>query len=574
MFSRITPKKQAAQKSHKTEEAAYDSPLSELTQRLDRLKEIIEKTKNVYLESIQPETSTPSSSRRANLVNSLKRLGNIRGGPQQDTSATPLTSMASATSPLSQTSPASAGSAGSKSFVRRKTPDAQFIPMDEGEEVEVVEIIRRLAELVVVGERAAASAAEHNESLRKAAEKQHWGDDILEEQESVLKLKGRNIETDKYISLFENFFERNGLSLIVQIVTGASFASTYSTNSSHGGGGEEMHMAEVDHDVRLLPPLPIATQAVQSVSILVQNVSRATSLYFILSNNHVNQLIDFPLELYHVAERKKHNQENNGMSPRRFGSPELAELTTHFVTFLKSLALRMNVETLQFFLTYPTNENLEQNGKKSSSERLSSSENPQDVEDQPLDEVETNSTNPSARAEINAPVSVKEVQVCFPLYARALEFCAAHQDNFVRLTAMNICLNTLRLAVVTPDAEGDVSMDDENGLSPDGVLHNAKPLPFRIRLHIAQHVCAPSRVEGLVSPIFTKLAQLWGMLEEQFRAIEMSSASRTDVDGSTKEKVAKAKERARRQKLADSLNDVAASIQDELLLLEDVLKVN
>ena len=105
-------------------------------------------------------------------------------------------------------------------------------------------------------------------------------------------------------------------------------------------------------------------------------------------------------------------------------------------------------------------------------------------------------------------------------------------------------------------------------------LHNAKPLPFRIRLHVAQHVCAPSRVEGLVSPIFTKLAQLWGMLEEQFRAIEMSSASRIDGDGTAKEKVAKAKERARRQKLADSLNDIAASIQDELLLLEDVLKVN
>jgi hypothetical protein len=37
----------------------------------------------------------------------------------------------------------------------------------------------------------------------------------------------------------------------------------------------------------------------------------------------------------------------------------------------------------------------------------------------------------------------------FPLYARALEFCNSNQDSFVRLTAMNICLNTLRLAAIS-----------------------------------------------------------------------------------------------------------------------------
>ena len=100
----------------------------------------------------------------------------------------------------------------------RKDPDARFIPMDYEEEIEAVEIIRRVAELVVVGERAAASAAEHTEKLRKVAEKQTWGDDITEEQEEALKMRGRSAETEKYISLFENFFERNGLSFIVQIV--------------------------------------------------------------------------------------------------------------------------------------------------------------------------------------------------------------------------------------------------------------------------------------------------------------------------------------------------------------------
>ena len=34
------------------------------------------------------------------------------------------------------------------------------------------------------------------------------------------------------------------------------------------------------------------------------------------------------------------------------------------------------------------------------------------------------------------------------------------------------------------------------------------------------HVCAPSWVERLVSPIFTKVAQLWILLEEQFRGLD------------------------------------------------------
>ena len=33
---------------------------------------------------------------------------------------------------------------------------------------------------------------------------------------------------------------------------------------------------------------------------------------------------------------------------------EVTELTTHSISFLKPLAMRMNSETLQFFLSYPT----------------------------------------------------------------------------------------------------------------------------------------------------------------------------------------------------------------------------
>jgi hypothetical protein len=56
----------------------------------------------------------------------------------------------------------------------------------------------------------------------------------------------------------------------------------------------------------LLPPPTIATQAIQSISILIQNVSRATSLYFLLSNDIVNELIQLPIESYRHAATGQH----------------------------------------------------------------------------------------------------------------------------------------------------------------------------------------------------------------------------------------------------------------------------
>jgi hypothetical protein len=589
MFSRrLSPKNQLPKK----EESAYGTPISELSQRLDRLEGLIQQTKDAYIESIQPPPPLPPS-RASMVVNSLKKL---RKKDAPDDGITAPEIIISSKSDAPTTPP--------RNFRNKNDPEAKFILMESEREEEMVEIIRRIAELVVIGERAAASEAEHREKL-KSAEEKDWGSELEEKEGAIRKLKDRSTENDKYIALFDHFFERNGLALITDIVTGAAFILTTDTDDADQST-ENLKKVQDDDNCMLLPPIPIATQAVQSVSIMVQNVSRATSLYFILSNNHVNQLIDFPLEHYHVAERKKHNQQSNGMSPRRFGSPELAELTTHFVSFLKSLALRINVETLQFFLTYPSDDDDDAFIVEKEVAPSSTDENPQDTmpdEDMPLDEARPlhkydskyNEDGPMDEAafkrksappkEMDRPVRVKEVQVRFPLYARALEFCSAHQENFIRVTAMNICLNTLRIASVRSPDETEVLMDERiefaQGDSPDGVLHNAKPLPLRERLAIAQHVCTPSRVELLISPIFTKLAQMWGMLEELFREVDVSktkdrSGLRGDTDrGKTaaNEKVARAKEKARRQKSLTAFNAIADSLQDELLLLEDVLNV-
>lgn len=470
-----------------------------------------------------------------------------------------------------------------------KKGDAQFMPIVE--EDECVEIIRRVAELVIIGERVVSTQIDKEDKKKKHQAKQGWGDSIMEDETIEFNAR-REMEagSEAYAGIFDLFFERNGLGTIIDILTGKVFqqaaavpespvaaAAASSSNNKNSGDGtsadssdkdttaedgdtfedakEHEHSDNSDTDGRnksyqdftedrvnvlckLLPSIKVATQAVQSISILVQNVSRATSLYFVLSNNYINELIDLPLHFYSKAERKHH-----GNLPlaggRHFSTPELAELTTHFVTFLKSLAMRMNTETLQFYLRYPSDKESKDN--------------------------EGESEETKARA------------IEFPLYARALDFCAAHHDNFVRLTAMNICMNTLRLTTVplVPVVSDDQEEPDaEMGSSPDGVLHNANPLPFRERLAIATHTCAPSRVGRLASPIFTKLSNSWCLLQEKFLdldtppvEVEIGSSSRKHANAVPLNPI---KERERKH---NAFKDAAATVQDQLLILDDLLKV-
>lgn len=597
----------------------FAEPLDELTHLLDKLEALIENTMDEYVESILPPPAEPQT-KRASVLDSLKKFRSKRLSEGEESSTPPpssefkekdatvvpetpeSSSSAVPSTPLSKT-PSKRGSLlrSSSFFLGSKGIDAKFITMGNEKVDQTVEVVRRIAELVVFGERLAGSAERQKQKLDKIAEKQKAGDELMEEEEEAINKQGQDNETEKYTAIFEHFFERNGLELITKLLTGKCFDLTThevkprvipdSEKIGESSDQEVVEIREIDlleHNYMLLPPLPIAIQAFQSVSILVQNVSRATSLFFILSNNYVNQLINFPLEQYHVAERRKLNQETSMMSPRRFGSPELAEMTTHFVTFLKSLALRVNIETLQFFLTYPPDAPVEEIEDESSPDEPDhfADNNPQDMDDdgdRPLDEIASNSAvKPTKR--VSTPVKVKTVTAEFPLYERALEFCSAHHDSFVRVTAMNICMNILRLPTVRPagDAVDGDGADFATGSSPDGVLHNAKALPMKERLAIAQFVCYPPRVERLASPIFTKLAQIWGVIEEQFRAMDSPLDNAPDIQdaddtkgkrNSSNEKVMRAKEKARRQKSSHSFDDMAFNLQDELLLLEDILKV-
>jgi len=75
----------------------------------------------------------------------------------------------------------------------------------------------------------------------------------------------------------------------------------------------------------------------------------------------------------------------------------------------------------------------------------------------------------------------------FPLYRRALDFCNHFQDGFVRVTAMNICLNTCFFANNLEQAEKE---------------------------KIKRFVEKFERVEQLVTPIFQKLTQFFLKLQE------------------------------------------------------------
>ncbi|CAH0520465.1 unnamed protein product [Peronospora belbahrii] len=75
------------------------------------------------------------------------------------------------------------------------------------------------------------------------------------------------------------------------------------------------------------PSFPVQVQLLQTMSILVQNIATRTSLYYILSNNYINRLLECP-----------------------FAVESDDDVRDWYVTLLKALSLRLNEETVQFFL--------------------------------------------------------------------------------------------------------------------------------------------------------------------------------------------------------------------------------
>lgn len=565
------------------EQKKEQTPLEELRTAISRIESLIEQSKSAWIASNEEESKSNNNS-----------------------SSPSPSSSSSSSKPKAQfisfdNSNNNASATGSSNERNKSNNSSGGV----GEE-EWIELIRRVSELVVHDERASS----------------------LSDQE------------DNQFALFELFCEKNVLGLIVNIVTGVAFITNKETEKDFDN---EADGKDSGNKIVLLPSLPIATQAIQSISILVQNVSRATSLYFLLSNNRINELICLPLELYGIAAESETGQMNsvNNFSYSTHQNGELAELTTYFITFLKSLAMRMNAETLQFFLSYKEESNRNESGTSSTASSRHFSSN--------VGEGNGDSTN---KTNVDIKHTLK-TEVDFPLYARALDFCDRGGDSFVRVTAMNICLNTIRLAtVIAPSPEvfdhlsflqsnqdnqegldgsidGDKIIDNDDyslgssvgtpierkgsnaslkSLSsaksqssvntplkqktPDADLTNVD-LPTRERIAIANHVCAPSRIEALVAPIFMQLTHLCGALEEAFHEMERldfafslsntsgpssTSADNKKNDDSSSENTKNTNityEEYNRQhkKLSYNVEDISSDLCNELMLLDDLLEV-
>ncbi|KAG5467038.1 hypothetical protein LSCM1_01218 [Leishmania martiniquensis] len=74
-----------------------------------------------------------------------------------------------------------------------------------------------------------------------------------------------------------------------------------------------------------LTPSSIKLQSLQSVTVMLQNLSRASSIYYMCSNNHINRMVAVEFDIH-----------DDGF-------------VSMYVSFLKSLALRCTPSTVQFF---------------------------------------------------------------------------------------------------------------------------------------------------------------------------------------------------------------------------------
>ena len=75
-------------------------------------------------------------------------------------------------------------------------------------------------------------------------------------------------------------------------------------------------------------PSRVQVQVIQSLGILVGNTKSTQMIFYLLSNNHINDLIVHPLD-FHIEE-----------------------VLSHYISFLKTLSLRLDLQTIQVPSSY------------------------------------------------------------------------------------------------------------------------------------------------------------------------------------------------------------------------------
>eukprot|EP00960_Hanusia_phi_P068301 766808-Hanusia_phi.AAC.4 len=86
---------------------------------------------------------------------------------------------------------------------------------------------------------------------------------------------------------------------------------------------------------------PMKVQILQSLSIFFQNINNSSLIFYLLSNDHVNELITHRFDFQdEVNVARLHYEAMNGLEQ---------ELMAYYISFLKALSLRVNADTIHFF---------------------------------------------------------------------------------------------------------------------------------------------------------------------------------------------------------------------------------
>jgi len=136
----------------------------------------------------------------------------------------------------------------------------------------------------------------------------------------------------------------------------------------------------------------VAVQLLQSLSILVQNTRRETSIYYLFSNNYINDLME--------------------LKQFDFGVDE--EVLAWYISFLKAISLSLNERTIQFF-----------------------------VSDAPEAALEVASGRRRGEANDGATAPLL-VPAAFSLYSQLIRY-VQHQDSMVRAAARVATLNVFQV---------------------------------------------------------------------------------------------------------------------------------
>jgi len=188
--------------------------------------------------------------------------------------------------------------------------------------------------------------------------------------------------------VFEYFCDKNMLSLLVDIVKARPPA--FNSTGEHQGTPESSTSSSITFNGVVWTAL-VKAQVIQTISILISNVKDPTSLYYLLSNNYINELISSIVPL------------------QQWTAPALDEILPVYISFLKTLALQLvnSPHLFQFFCDNNGTILCDNNG--------------------------TTSSMPT-----------------FPLFHAAIEVASsplnvAQSDTFVHTTALNIILNLCQL---------------------------------------------------------------------------------------------------------------------------------